>query len=381
MNSLDRFAADKLDELEGKLLRRRLHEDLRTDGIYVERKGKRLVSFSCNDYLGLSQDERVTRAAADAALTYGAGAGASRLVTGNHPLLRDLEAALARFKRTEAAIVFGAGYLANAGIAPCLVKAGDIVLIDELAHSCLWTGARLSGAEVIAFRHNDIAQLEELLRQERPKHRHALVLTDGVFSMGGDLAPLDVMVPLCEAHDAWLLTDDAHGLGVIGGGRGASHAFAGVAPPLQMGTLSKAAGSFGGYLCASAPVIDLIKTRARTFIYSTGLPPACAGAALKALEIIAGEPDLVAKPVALARRFARALNLLEAQSAIVPVVLGSPERVLEAGAAMERAGFLVVPIRPPTVPAGQALLRFAFSALHTEAQIDAAAEAVREFLP
>jgi 8-amino-7-oxononanoate synthase len=381
MQSLDRFAADKLAELDAKLLRRRLQEDMREDGVHVERKGKRLVSFSCNDYLGLSQDPRVKQAAADAALKYGAGAGASRLVTGNHPLLRELETALARFKRTEAAIVFGAGYLANAGIAPCLVKEGDVIFVDELAHSCLWTGAKLSGADVVMFRHNDMAQLEDLLRTERKKHRHALVLTDGVFSMGGDLAPLDVLAPLCEAQDAWLLVDDAHGLGVIGGGRGASHAFPGVTPPLQMGTLSKAAGSFGGYLCASESVIDLIKTRARTFVYSTGLPPASAAAALKALEIIASEPDLVAKPLAQARRFTRALNLPEAESAVVPVVLGSPERVLEAGAAMQNAGFLVVPIRPPTVPVGQALLRFAFSALHTDAQVDAAAAAVREFLP
>lgn len=378
MDSLDRFAAGKLQDLESKSLRRVLQEDERIEGLWVERKGKRLLSFSCNDYLNLSAHPAVKQAAADAALRYGAGAGASRLVTGNHPLLRALEERLARFKRTDAACVFGAGYLANAGITPCLVRDGDIVFIDELAHACLWAGVKLSGADVRPFFHNDMEHLADLLTSERENYRHALILTDGVFSMDGDLAPLDAISALAEKHDAWLLSDDAHGLGVVGGGRGAAHAFPGAHVPLQMGTLSKAAGSFGGYLCASAPVIDLIKTRARTLIYSTGLPPASAGAALAALEIIENDAELVEKPVQKARRFTRALNLPEAESPIVPLVLGGAERALSAAKTLEDAGFLVVPIRPPTVPAGTARLRFAFTAGHKDEDIDRLADCVRD---
>ena len=380
MDSLNAYAQSKLDALEAQSLRRVLAEDERQDGVWVERAGERLLSFSCNDYLNLSHHPKVKQAAADAALRYGAGAGASRLITGNHPLLRELEARLARFKRTEAACVFGAGYLANAGIAPCLVKAGDAVLIDELAHSCLWSGAKLSGADILPFRHNDMDHLEALLREHRARVGHALVLTDGVFSMDGDLAPLDRMTELCEIYDAWLQSDDAHGLGVVGGGRGAAHAFPGARVPLQMGTLSKAAGSFGGYLCASRPVIDLIKTRARTFVYSTGLPPASAGASIAALEIIQSEPELVAKPAEKARRFTRALNLPDAQSAIVPLMLGEAEAALEAQRALQREGFLIAAIRPPTVPAGSARLRFAFTAGHPDEEIDRLAACVRALL-
>ncbi|MES1156152.1 MAG: 8-amino-7-oxononanoate synthase [Alphaproteobacteria bacterium] len=380
MESLDQFAAAKLAALDAKRLRRTLAEDERLDGLWVERGGRRLLSFSCNDYLNLSHHPEVKQAAADAALRYGAGAGASRLVTGNHQLLRALEEKLAAFKGSEAACVFGAGYLANAGIAPCLVRDGDIVFVDELSHSCLWTGAKLSGAEIRPFYHNDVEHLADLLRDERARYRHALVLTESVFSMDGDLAPLDQIAPLCAEHEAWLLVDDAHGLGVVGEGRGGARAFPGVDVPLQMGTLSKAAGSFGGYVCASAPVADLLKTRARTLVYATALPPASAGAALKALEIIEASPELAAKPVAQARRFTRALNLPEAQSAIVPVILGAPERALAAARSLEDEGFLVVAIRPPTVPEGTARLRFAFTAGHADPDVDRLADTVRSLM-
>jgi 8-amino-7-oxononanoate synthase len=380
MDSLDAFAQAKIDALEAEQLKRTLKEDERQDDVWITRAGRRLISFSCNDYLNLSHDPRVKQAAADAALRYGAGAAASRLITGNHPLVRELERALARFKRTDDACVFGAGYLANVGIPPCFVKKGDLVLIDDLAHACLWTGARLSGAEVHAFAHNEVDEVRDVLERERDDYERVLVLTDGVFSMDGDLAPLDQLSELCIKHDAWLMSDDAHGLGVVGGGRGAAHFFPGARIPLQMGTLSKAAGSFGGYLCASQPVIDLVRTRARTFIYSTGLPPASAGAALKALEIIESEPELVARPIKKARRFTRALNLPDAQSAIVPILMGDADRALKAQQKLEEDGFLVVAIRPPTVPAGTARLRFAFTAAHGDDDIDRLAQSVRPLL-
>jgi 8-amino-7-oxononanoate synthase len=381
MQSLERFAAHKLAELDARKLKRTLKEDWRLDGLWIERGGRRLLSFSCNDYLNLSHHPAVKEAAREAVSRYGAGAGASRLITGNNPLMTALEEQLARFKGTEAACVFGSGYLANTGIIPTLVQEGDLLLIDELAHSCLWAGSKLSGAHVEIFRHNGMAHVAQLLGDLRERYRNALVLTDGVFSMDGDLAPLDQLTALCEKHDAWLMSDDAHGLGVVGDGRGAAHAFPGARVPLQMGTLSKSAGSYGGYLCASQAVIDLIKTRARTLVYSTGLPPASAAAASAALEIIANDAELVAAPLKNARRFTAATQLPLAESPIVSIVLGEPQLALDAAARLEEQGFLVVPIRPPTVPEGTARLRIAFTAAHPEAEIDRLAACVRELVP
>ena len=377
MLSLDAFAEAKLADLGARSLRRTLTATHRLDGLWVERGGRRLLSFSCNDYLNLSHHPAVKAAAMAAVEAYGAGAGASRLVTGDHPLLAELEQRLARLKGTEAGCVFGSGYLANSGIVPALVGPEDLILIDALAHACLWSGAKLSGARVLSFRHNDPSHLAELLDEHRSAARHALVATDGVFSMDGDLAPLDRLSALCETHDAWLLSDDAHGLGVVGGGRGSAHAFPDASVPLQMGTLSKAVGGYGGYLCASKPVIDLIRTRARSFVFTTGLPPASAGAAIAALDLIAADPDLCAAPLARARTFSVRLGLPEPQSPIVPLVIGAPEAALQASAQLEAQGFLVVAIRPPSVPASTARLRIAFTAGHSEADVQRLAEAVR----
>jgi 8-amino-7-oxononanoate synthase len=378
MQSLDAFAGEKLTALDAKSLRRRLKPTRRHDGAVVERDGKRLVSFSCNDYLGLSQHPAVRAAAAEAALNYGAGAAASRLVTGDHPLLGDLEKRLARLKGTEAACVFGSGYLANTGVIPTLVGPGDAIFVDALAHACIWAGAQLSGAKIIRFAHNDVADLERLLQAERPQARRALVATDGVFSMDGDIAPLDALSALCEAHDAWLLSDDAHGVGVLADGRGSGALFPGANIPLQMGTLSKALGSYGGYLCGSQAVVDLLKSRARTLVYATGLPPASAAAALASLDIIEADPTLTAQPIAKARLFTRRLGLPDAQSPIVPVVLGEADAALAASAALEDQGFLIVAIRPPTVPEGTARLRVAFSAEHDDTDVIHLADAIAE---
>ena len=377
MSSLDEFAAAKLAALEAAHLRRTLADTTREDGIWVTRDERRMLSFSCNDYLNLTHHPDVKRAAEEAVQRWGAGAGASRLVTGNHPLFGELERRLARLKGTEAACVFGSGYLANAGIVPVIVGEGDLVLADELSHACLWAGAQLSHARVEKFRHNDVAHIEEILRECRSAYSCALIVTDGVFSMDGDLAPLKELSAVACAHDTWLMSDDAHGLGVLGGGRGSAFA-AGVTVDLQMGTLSKALGSYGGYVCASAAVIDLLKTRARTLIYSTGLPPASAAAALAALDIVEADPALTARPLAKARAFTRACNLPLAASQIVPVVLGEPLAALEASQLLEREGFLVTPIRPPTVPGGTARLRLAFTAGHPDDEIARLAKIIRE---
>lgn len=378
MRSLETFAAAKLVELDRANLHRVLAETDRIDGIWVDRYGRRLLSFCCNDYLALSQHPTVKAAAIEATKRYGVGSGASRLVTGNHPLFAELERRLARLKGTEAACVFGSGYLANSGIIPALIGREDLVLIDELAHACLWAGARLARATVVPFRHSDVEHLESRLIEHRGRHPRALIATDGVFSMDGDLAPLPELVALAERHDAWLMTDDAHGIGVVGGGRGSTFAHGkSVNVPLQMGTLSKAIGGYGGYLCASAAVIDLIHNRARTFVYSTGLPPATAAAAIAALDLIEREPDYAALPLAKARRFTRLLNLPEATSPIVPLVIGEADTALKASKTLEAEGFLVIAIRPPTVPTGTARLRFTFSAGHPDAEIERLAAVVR----
>lgn len=344
----------------------------------VIRDGKRLLSFSCNDYLNLSQHPDVKAAAIAAIRRFGAGAGASRLVTGNHPLYAELESRLARLKGTQAACVFGSGYLANAGIIPALIGKDDLVLLDELSHACLWAGAQLSRANLQVYRHNDLVHAEALLEEHRPRHERALVATDGVFSMDGDLGPLPRLGVLAKRYDAWLLADDAHGLGVVGGGRGAAFAHDGKAEvPLQMGTLSKAAGGYGGYLCASRDVVDLVKNRARSFVYSTGLPPATVAGAIAALDIIARGGALVEAPLRKARAFTAAAGLEEAQSPIVPVVFGDTARALEAAQMLEHAGFLAVAIRPPSVPEGTARLRLTFTAAHPDEAIVRLAALVR----
>jgi 8-amino-7-oxononanoate synthase len=377
MRSLDEFACGKLAALERARLRRTLVVTAR-DGIFAERGGRRLLSFSCNDYLNLSRHPAIIKAAVEAAQRHGVGAGASRLVTGNHPLYDELESRLARLKGTEAACVFGSGYLANIGIIPALAGSGDLILVDELSHSCIHSGVKLSGAKVEHYRHGDVAHAEALLTEHRGRHAHVLIATDGVFSMDGDLAPLEDLSTLAKRHDAWLLVDDAHGLGVVGHGRGSAFADGGGADvPLQMGTLSKAVGAYGGYLCASQAVIDLMRTRARPFIYSTGLPPPVVAAASAALDLIERDRALTEEPLRKARLFTRALNLPEAQSAIVPVIVGETDAALAASEMLENEGFLVVAIRPPTVPAGTARLRFAFTAQHPEAEIERLAGIVR----
>jgi 8-amino-7-oxononanoate synthase len=370
MTTLDAFATAKLAELESQQIRRVLVETRREDGLWVEREGRRLLSFSCNDYLNLSHHPKVKAAAQAAIGTYGAGAGASRLISGNHPLFAALEARLARLKGTEAACIFGSGYLANAGIIPAIVGPGDVLLVDALAHACLWAGAQLSRGTVLTFRHNDVSHADELLREARTRYRNALIVTDSVFSMDGDLAPLVELATVARAHDAWLMSDDAHGLGVVGEGHGARFAAGNKARvDLQMGTLSKALGSYGGYLCASQSVIDLVKTRARTLVYSTALPPANVAAALAAFDVIEADPEFAARPLARAQSFTRACDLPLAQSPIVPVVLGDETAALEASRLLLEEGFLVVAIRPPTVPKGTARLRFAFTAGHPHQEI------------
>lgn len=368
MFSLDRFARDKLARLDAEALRRSPVASDRAGFPHVVQGGRRLLSFSCNDYLGMSVRREVIEAAVRATQRYGAGAGASRLVTGNSALHDALEDRLASAKGTEAACVFGSGYLANIGVLGVFAGPEDLVLVDDLAHACLMAGAQLSRAAVLRFRHNDAAHAADLLGRRRAHHRHALLVTETVFSMDGDRAPLPRLAALASEHDAWLMTDDAHGFATVPDD--------GSAVALRMGTLSKALGSYGGYCCASRPAIDLLKTRARSLVYTTGLPPAPLAAALAALDLIDADPDLAELPLRKARLFTDRLGIAEAASPIVPLVIGQADATLAASAQLREAGFLVTAIRPPTVPPGTARLRVAFCALHTDEDVIRLADAI-----
>ncbi|MEQ1753998.1 MAG: 8-amino-7-oxononanoate synthase [Micropepsaceae bacterium] len=367
MTGLDQFASGKLAEAEARSLFRALAGT-----------PANALNFCSNDYLALSADERLVRAAASAAERFGVGAGASRLVTGNHPLYAELESRIAVLKGTESALVFGAGYLANLGTIPALAGEGDLIVADELSHACMMSGAKLSGARTLLFRHNDVEHLELLLKGSRTQARNCLVMTEGVFSMDGDRAPLADIANVTRKYDAWLMTDDAHGFGVLGEGRGSAHA-AGVRPDVQMGTLSKAVGSYGGYVAGSRSLVSLLVNRARSVIYSTGLPPSVVGASIAGLDVISGDAKLCARPVENAALFCKALNLPRPESAIVPLVLGESDAAVRAAQLLEREGFIVRAIRPPTVPDGTARLRVTFTAGNKNEDILRLAATVREF--
>jgi 8-amino-7-oxononanoate synthase len=368
MPALDTVLGEELAERERQHRRRALISSERLAGARVLREGEALLSFSCNDYLGLSQHPEVKRAACRAVERYGTGAGASRLVTGNAPLYAELEAELAALHAAEAALVFSSGYVTNLSALAALAGKGDLVVMDRLAHASLVDGVRLSGAAWKRFRHNDAADCARLLAAARGRYRRCLVVTETVFSMEGSAAPLAELSELALRHGAWLFADDAHG---------SFYPLPFPAPDVLTGTLSKALGAAGGYVCGSRTLVDYLITAARGLVYSTGLPPAVLASALAALRVMRREPERCALPLSNARMFCTLLGLPEPRSAIVPLVLGTEERALAAARRLEEEGFLVAAIRPPTVPPGTARLRFAFSAAHRQEEIARLAAAVR----
>ncbi len=317
-------------------------------------------------------------AARDAAGDLGTGAGASRLITGNHQAYRALESAVARWKGAETCTVFSSGYAAALGAIPALAGDGDLVLADRLNHASLIDGARLSRARLMVYDHADAAALEGVLGRVRARYRRALIVTDGLFSMDGDLAPLPELLAVAERHDAWLLVDDAHATGVLGAtGSGTPEHF-GLPPSdrlIQMGTLSKALASVGGFVCGPAPLNEWLVNRARTLVFSTGLPPACLAAASAAVTAAATREGLRERLRVLAGRVRGriaelGLGTIPGESAVIPVLLGDERRVMDAAAAMLDRGCFVPGIRPPTVPAGTARLRISLMATHTDEHID-----------
>ena len=381
MAGADEIARAELDALRARGLLRVLEPLRSPPGAEIElRPGERLINFSSNDYLGLASDARIAEALSVGTRTWGAGAGASRLVCGDFLPQHELELELARFASSEAALLFGSGYAANCGILPSFAGPEDLILSDALNHASIIDGCRLSRARVEVYPHADVSAVEEALRTPA---RRKIVVTDAVFSMDGDRAPVRELAALCSAAGALLIVDEAHATGVIGPRGAGLAAELAVAVDVRMATLSKAFGVAGAYVAASRAVCDLLLNRARPLIFSTALPPALACAARTSLEILAGaEGD--ARRSRLwnnVRRFAAGLREAglpaREDSAIFPIVTGTPDRALAMAAHLHELGILAKPIRPPTVPQGTSRIRFAVTAAHTVEHIDRAIAALR----
>lgn len=350
-SSLDALLQQKLSELQSKNL------------LKTPRSSFGLVDFGSNDYFSLRKRPEILEAAAKA-LEHGSGGVASRLAGGESPLYAKLESAVACAKKRESACVFGSGYLANIGVIQALTGKGDLVLADRLSHACLIDGAKLSGAKLLRFTHNSVKNLAALLEKHREKHRHCLVITETVFSMDGDKAPVAELAALARRHDAWLLADDAHGL-FMDEGSGAD---------ILTGTLSKSLASYGGYVAGSKALADYLKTAARSLVFSTALPPASLAAAAKALEIIAALPEIRLKPLENAGFFASLLGLPAPESAILPIILKDEKKTLLASKTLAENGFFVPAIRPPTVPPHTSRLRISFQSGNKREDLERLAE-------
>lgn len=379
----DRNIASQLEELRAQGLWRELRPLDGVDGVIVRSGGREWVNFSSNDYLGLAGSPELRAALEDGVSKYGAGSGASRLVCGTHRVHLELEEALADFKGTEAALTFSSGFAVALGTIPALVGSGDTIILDKLCHASLVDAARLSGATIRVFPHNHLDKLERLLNTAKER---VLVVTESIFSMDGDAAPLREIVDLKEKHGAWLLVDEAHAVGLLGPqGRGlAAQLGVDQRVDLHLGTLSKAFGLSGGYLAASRQVIDLLVNRARSFIYTTAPPPALAHALCAALKIIRGPQGEVLREGALGNMARLRGNLHHAQrktpeapAAIMPWLLGDEMSASVASRKLGDAGFLAPCIRYPTVARGAARLRITVGAAHSAGQIDALAQALQ----
>lgn len=384
MRSTERWIDGERAALEGAGLLRRLR-CYRTTGARVAADTGELINFSCNDYLGLSRHPRVRDSASAALQAYGAGATASRLVVGTLPCHEDLEQQLARLKGYPAALAFGSGYAANMGILGAVVGRGDHIFVDRLAHASLIDAAMLSRASLHRFLHNDVDHCAALVRRvksawKRGTSPRCIVVTESVFSMDGDVAPLPELAALARREELMMLVDEAHATGVFGPGGSGLVRELGLESTvnLSMGTLSKALGSQGGFVACSREMRDWLIQKARSFIYSTGLAPAVAGAALGAVAVLDAQPGLGPSLLARAHSFRdrlreQGLDTGPSQSQIIPIMLGEVERAMRIHRRLLEQGVLVIPIRPPTVPAGTARLRLSVTLDHTPEQLDMAA--------
>jgi len=373
---------DELHDLRAAALFRTLRHVDGPQQPAVNVDGRAVINFSSNDYLGLASSPEVKEALVRGVEQWGAGAGASRLVCGTQSPHVALEEALSAFKGTEAALTFSSGYAAAVGTLTALLGKDDVVILDKLCHASLIDGARLSGATLRVFPHNRTDKLAELLQSTRAKlaaEARLLVVTESIFSMEGDRAPLAEIATLAQQHCALLMVDEAHAFGICGPqGRGLA-AECGVKPEIHMGTLSKAAGLHGGYIAGSRALVDLLINRARSFIYSTAPPPAVAAAAALVVRHILPGPDGEARRARLwdnVRLFASLLSLPEPQSAIAPVIIGGEEEAMLCSARLLEQGLLIPAIRYPTVARGSARLRVTLTAAHRREEVEALAAAL-----
>jgi 8-amino-7-oxononanoate synthase len=359
--------------------------------------GAEKTVFCSNDYLGLARHPQVMTAFEEGARQWGAGSGASHLITGHTRVHHELEEALAEFTGRERALLFSTGYMANLGVASALLSRGDIVFEDRLNHASLLDAGLLSGARLSRYPHADFASLSAKLGMLLPEQvegesvstRRAFIMTDGVFSMDGDVAPLPGLAQIARTYGAWLMVDDAHGIGVLGArGRGTLEALevGSREVPVLMGTLGKALGTSGAFVAGSNELIELLIQKARTYIYTTALPPAVAAATLVALKLVDQESWRRSRVLAHVQRFRAAMTelkipLMESSTPIQPVLLGSAENAVKASEALWARGLWVSAIRPPTVPEGSARLRITFSAAHSDAQVDCLIEALSHIAP
>lgn len=394
-HDLTHASQEALELLQQQGLRRSLRRVMSTHGAQItlpQREGS--INFSSNDYLGLATCEALKEAMREGVDRFGVGSGASRLVCGNYAPHEELESALASYKGTEAALAFSSGYATAVGVIPALIGPGDVVILDKLSHASLIDAAKLSGATMRIFPHNHLGKLERLLAGAREKggtSTRVLVVTESIFSMDGDAAPLAEIIALKSKHDAWLLVDEAHAVGVLGPqGRGLV-ASLGLEKQveLQMGTLSKAIGVSGGYVATSSAVRDLLINRARSLIYSTAPPPAVAWTAKHAITLLQGV-DGEARREKLWSNKRLLLSLLgetftsqtsHLPAAILPIIIGDEEAAVQTSAALLEAGFLIPAIRYPTVSRGAARLRLTLSAVHEAGQIEALVACLRRMVP
>ena len=374
----------ELAELELSGLRRRLATRQGPQAARVVIDGRDLVNFGSNDYLALAADPRLAAAAAEAAGREGWGSGASPLVSGRATSHERLEHRLAEFEGTEAALVFPSGFAANTGAIAALVGPGDAVYTDRKNHASLLDGCRLSRADVRVYPHADCRRLAELLERSGKRHRRRLIVTDSLFSMDGDLAPLGELAELAEQHDAMLMVDEAHATGVFGpGGRGvAEHLGVEARVHVRVGTLSKALGCAGGFVAGSRRLVEWLVNRARSYVFSTAGPAAVAAAAAAALEIVRDEPHRREGLLASARQLREGLaeqgwDVGRSASQIVPVVVGQPDRAVGLAATLGERGFFVPAIRPPTVPQGESCLRISLTCGHSAEMIAALTKEMR----
>jgi len=375
------FLTEELEELHRKDLHRRMRRLDSPQGARTVIEGKECILLSSNNYLGLTEHPVVKEAAKLAVDNWGAGAGGSRLTTGNYALHEELEQEISHFKGTESAIVFGTGYAANLGVIQALAGRGDAVLSDELNHASIIDGCRLSQAGVKVYRHRDTEHLEEMLRQVQG-YRRRLIVTDGVFSMDGDLAPLPKIAALAERYGAFVMVDDAHATGVLGG-RGAGtvdHFSLEGRVQVQMGTLSKALGSSGAYVAGTHELIDYLRNMGRSFIFSTAPPPAAMGAALAAVRLVERQPEIRTRLWRNARYLRTSLDKMgyivpAEDSPIIPVFIGDAAKTMYLSQALLEEGVFAPGIRPPTVPQGTSRIRVTVMAVHTREDLDQALSA------